>query len=319
MGKTMVLRGIAAALLCGAMLPAIYAQDTETGPLKPGGYPLTLNHDGRERTYLLYVPPQYDGTKALPLVFFFHGGVGTAKHAAETYGWNELADKEGFLVAYPNGTGSFQTWNAIHGCGAAFRGKIDDVGFVRALVGELNGKLNVDPKRIFATGMSNGAMLTYRLAAEMSDVFAAVAPVAGSIGGKENSGAGEKRIPRPANPVPIVIFHGKADHNVTYAGGQSHGVERNRIDLSVADAVAFWVKANGCAANTVSTKMAGGDVIHDAYASANGADVELYTIVSGGHAWPGAKRSFLKGAAGPSRSISATDIAWEFFKAHPKK
>src|SRR5258706_558792 len=97
----------------------------------PGDRWLSVEHEGRTRTCLVHVPPQYDPTHPMPLVLFFHGGMGTAEQAAASYGWSEKADKEGFLVAYPNGTGRLQTWNAVHGCGAAFREGVDDVGFVR--------------------------------------------------------------------------------------------------------------------------------------------------------------------------------------------
>jgi polyhydroxybutyrate depolymerase len=288
--------------------------------LNAGDQDFTLKHDGRDRTYLLHIPPQHDGVKALPLVMFFHGGMGTANHAAATYGWNEKADKEGFLVVYPNGTGAIQTWNAMHGCGSAFKNNVDDVGFVKALLEDLNSKVKIDPKQIFATGMSNGGMLSHRLAAEMSQVFAAVAPVAGAIGGKENAGATEKRIPLPANPVPMIIFHGKADQNVLYDGGETKGgAERGRIDLSVAEAVNFWVKADGCNATPKKEELNNGNVIKESYTSENGAEVLVFTIVDGGHAWPGSKRLRLKASGNKPESISATDTAWDFFVHHPRK
>jgi polyhydroxybutyrate depolymerase len=285
--------------------------------LKLGTHDLGLKHDGRDRTYLLHVPPQYDGTKALPLVMFFHGGMGTAKHGEKNYGWSEKADKEGFFVVYANGTGSIQTWNAMHGCGSAFKNKVDDVGFVKVLLQELNTKVKVDPKRVYSTGMSNGAMLTHRLAAELSELIAAT----GAIGGKENSEAPEKRIPAPQNPVPMIIIHGKEDQNVRYEGGQTNaGAEKERFDLSVADAVAFWTKANGCAATATKEVSKDGNIIKESYASESGADVVLYTIVDGGHAWPGStSRARFKRNSGNASNFSATDAAWEFFASHPKK
>jgi polyhydroxybutyrate depolymerase len=320
MNRSCFVSVIPAVLLSALVVTSLQSAELDPPALKPGNHDYKLNHDGRERSYLLHVPPQYDGTKALPLVLFFHGGFGTAKHASESYGWNEKADTENFLVAYPNGTGSIQTWNAMHGCGSAHRSNVDDVGFVKALLQDLNAKAKVDPKRIYATGMSNGAMLSHRLGSEMSDVFAAVAPAAGSIGGKANANAPEKRIAAPANPVPIIIFHGKADQNVLYEGGQSKsGAESNRIDLSVADAVAFWVKANGCEAAPKKEESHGGNVIKEEYRSASGADVVLYTIVDGGHAWPGGRKTKRRIFAASSNSISATDAAWDFFEKHPRK
>jgi len=305
-------------LIIPALLLCAIARSED--PLKPGDHDGTLKHDARERTYLLHIPPQYDGTRPLPMVMFFHGGMGTAKHGAASYGWNEKADKEGFFVVYPNGTGPVQTWNVMHGCGPAFRNNVDDVGFVKALVQDLSAKLKINPKQIYATGMSNGAMLSHRLAAELPQLFAAAAPVAGSIGGKENASATEKRIPQPANPVAMLIIHGKADHNVMYDGGATQaGVEKGRIDLSVADAVSFWTKANGCSAPPKKEVSQNGNVIIEKYASESGADVTLCTIIDGGHAWPGGKRMRRKVLSETSPSISATDLAWDFFASHPKK
>lgn len=315
MKRALALWFLPAILLCANLHAA-----NETPLLKPGTHEGSLQHDKLERTYLLHLPPDYDGAKPLPLVLFFHGGFGTAKHAAEHYGWNEKADAEGFIVVYANGTGTFQTWNAAHGCGSAFRNKIDDVGFVKALVNALQSKLKIDPKRIYATGMSNGAMLSHRLGAELPQLFAAIAPVAGAIGGKENPTATEKRIPDPASPVATIIVHGKADKNVRYEGGQSSGVERNRVDLSVADAVAFWVKANRCAAAPQKEELSGGSVLKEFYASDSGADVVLYSVVNGGHAWPGGKKTRPRaGYDEANQSMNATDTIWEFFKNHPKE
>lgn len=293
---------------------ALFAAD-----FKPGDSEGMLQHGGRERTYLLHVPPQYDGKKALPLVLFFHGGGGNAKHGAANYGWKEKADEKGFIVAYPNGTGPIPTWNVPHGCGSAHRNNIDDVGFVRALLKELQSKLQIDSNRIFVTGMSNGGMLSHRLAAELSDQIAAAAPVAGCIGGKENANETEKRIQQPANPVAMLIVHGKEDKNVPYDGGRAQGVEPNRIDISTADGVQFWVKANKCEPTAKKETSHGGNVLKEEYTSPSGADVVFYTIVDGGHSWPGSKMRRFRQKSESTNSISATDVAWDFFEKHPKK
>ncbi|HYF52343.1 MAG TPA: PHB depolymerase family esterase [Planctomycetota bacterium] len=310
---------ITAAIVGLLLVTSLSAAETAAA-LKPGTHDGSLKFDGRERTYLLFIPSQYDGTKPLPLVMFFHGGMGTAKHAAESYGWSEKAEKENFIVVYPNGTGSVQTWNAMHGCGSAHRSNIDDVGFVKALVADLKSKLKIDDRRIYAAGHSNGAMLSHRLGAELSDVFAAVAPVAGSIGGQEDANSPEKRIPQPANPVSILIIHGKEDKNVLYEGGETKaGAERGRIDLSVADAVKFWVKANNCVETPKEKVIDDGKVIRQEYSSPAGNDVVLCTVVDGGHSWPGGGKRRRARMGGSTSNFSATDAAWEFFAKHPKK
>lgn len=274
-----------------------------------------LRHDRLNRSYLLHLPPQYNGSTPLPVVFFFHGGFGNGKQASQQYGWLEKSDAEGFIAVFPDGIRV--TWDAMHCCGYALRAEVDDVGFVKALVEHLSSKLPIDSKRVYATGISNGAMLSYRLAAELPQIFAAIGPVAGSIGGQEDVNSPVKRVPEPASPVPVVIVHGKKDINVLYDGGQSQGVNSARIDLSVAEAVAFWTKVNGSAVAPQTEKLWGGEVINDFYASANGADVELYTVVNGIHAWPGGKGLLRRPPSQPT--FSGTDTIWEFFKAHPKK
>ncbi|KXK14629.1 MAG: phospholipase/carboxylesterase [Chloroflexi bacterium OLB14] len=174
----------------------------------------TLQHDGLERTYLLHVPSSYDENKATSLVLLFHGGGGNAENQQRTSGFNELANKEGFIVAYPNGTGKFSdkilTWNGGICCGYASENQIDDVGFIRALVTELQTQYNIDSKRIYATGFSNGGIMSYRLACEASDLFAAIAPVSGT----QNFEAC-----KPSEPVSLIHFHGTDDTHLPYNGG----------------------------------------------------------------------------------------------------
>jgi polyhydroxybutyrate depolymerase len=151
-------------------------------PLGPGDHTRTLQVDGRERSYLVHVPAKYGGKQPTPVVLAFHGGGSNAEQMVRFCGLNEKADKEGFLAVYPSGTGRFErmlTWNAGNCCGYAMQNKVDDVAFTRALLDDLAEVANVDPKRVYATGMSNGAIMCYRLASQLSDRIAAIAPVAG--------------------------------------------------------------------------------------------------------------------------------------------
>jgi polyhydroxybutyrate depolymerase len=281
---------------------------------KPGDYRRTLTVGGLERSYIVHVPRAYDGRRLLPLVIVLHGGGGNAENAMRMTGMSDKADKEGFLVVYPNGSGRLKgrllTWNAGYCCGYSLDHKIDDVGFIRALIEDLEKNANIDATRIYATGESNGAMMTYRLGCELSDKIASIAPVAGALG-DENC--------RPEYPLPVIIFQGTSDQHVLYGGGKpkkSLG-RREREDKPVSYAVSFWVKHNGC--SPVPQRHEKGSIIQETYTSCrDGAEVVLYTIKGGGHAWPGGKKGRPQ-ADEPTQEISATDLMWDFFMRHPKK
>ena len=277
----------------------------------------SLDVGGRKRTYLLHLPKGHDGQSTLPLVVVFHGGGGNAPNAVRMTGMDAKADAETFLVAYPNGTGpvdgAFLTWNAWNCCGPALDDTADDVGFVRALVERLRRDHDVDPKRIFATGLSNGGMMTHRVGCELSDIFAAIAPVAGALNTEDC---------RPKDPVSVVIFHGTADRHVRYDGGpplETADRRHPRVDKPVSYAVASWVKHNRCKPDPLHSRKGG--VVHDVYADgADGAGVELYAIEGQGHAWPGGRKGRRYGNVdAPTTEISATDLMWDFFARHPKR
>jgi len=274
----------------------------------------SLRHDGRARTYAVHLPPSYDPAKSWPVVLILHGGGGQGTQIAEMTGFSEKADREGFIAVYPNGSGRWQnrflTWNAGNCCAWAYENRIDDAGFIRALIGQLKKDYTVDEKRVFATGISNGGMMSYRLACELSDQIAAIGPVAGA----QNVDC------RPARPVSVIILHGTADLYVLYNGGaplRMVDVRNPRVDRPVSAAVAFWVKRNGCADTPVKERK--GKVIIERYGNCNaGTAVTLYTLQYEGHTWPGGTK-WAFWADEPSREISATDVIWEFFRGHPKR
>ncbi|OGF53095.1 MAG: hypothetical protein A2Z21_05665 [Candidatus Fraserbacteria bacterium RBG_16_55_9] len=277
-----------------------------------------LIFEGRTRTYILHLPPVYNGQDPLPLVIFLHGGGGNAEGAVSAYGLSNLADREGFIVVYPNGTGVFEerllTWNSGHCCGYALNNRVYDAGFIRSLIEKLQRELKIDPKRIYATGHSNGGMLSYRLGGELSDVLAAIAPVAGTIGGQVTPNTLLIMVPQPKNSIAVIAFHGKLDSHVLYNGGHGAGTSGERVDLSVAESITFWVNANRCSPIPQAEVSTSGNIIRDTYRScANGADVALYTVLNGGHSWPGTNQG-----EGQTHEISATELLWEFFKEHPK-
>lgn len=289
------------------------AMPSPANELNPGDHELVLTVGQRERTYLLHLPPAYDGRRALPLVIVLHGGGGNAEGAVRMTGFSKKADKEEFVVAYPNGTGRLKTrlltWNSGNCCGYALDSDVDDVGFIRALIDELVKTRAIDSRRVYLTGMSNGGMMAYRLGCELSDKIAAIAPVAGALD-VENC--------QPANPVSVIVFHGTADEHVLYNGGEPiQKVDRHfRVDKSVAYAVSYWVKENGCSETPQRSEK--GNIRAEIYSGGkDGAEVVLYTVNGGGHAWPGGE-SYLLGAE-PTKEISATDLMWNFFIRHPKK
>ena len=234
----------------------------------------------------------------------------------ETTYLNEKADKEGFIAIYPDGTGKkllmrkgFFTWNAGDCCGDAHKEKVDDVEFIRTLLNSIQATLPVDPKRIYVAGLSNGGSMAYRLGCELSDRFAAIAVVSGDFNFESC---------RPANSVPVIVFHGTADDHVPYEGGVGERslVKAHRKPVSFA--VSYWVKHNGTA--TVPQKEERGSIVKETYGKGkDDAEVILYTIRGGGHVWPGGVKGKWQGAPEPTREISATDLMWEFFQRHPKK
>jgi len=287
-----------------------------------GDYTLHLQHDGRNRKLIVHIPPSYDQHENdVPLVFMFHGGGGSAEQASEYYLWKEESDEEGFIVIFPEGTGLINTWNVIHCCGSALRNNVDDVGFVALMIEEASARLRIDEKRIYATGMSNGGMLSHKLASEMSDVFAAAAPVAGSIGGKEDSESDFQWIDPPLQPIPIIMFHGELDTNVQYYGGQSHGgFPTERIDLSQEACARFWVIENGTVKTPETDISDTGNIITRTFEDPDqdrNADVVHITIVDQGHAWPGGIYNGIGDP--PTDEISATELIWDFFEAHPRQ
>lgn len=299
-----------------SLLFVLLVMTADPTPLTPGEHQRKLPVDGRDRNYLIHVPKSYDATKPTPVVLVFHGGGSNAAQTAQFTGMNEKSDEAGFLAVYPNGTGrleQFLTWNAGNCCGHAQNQKVDDVAFVRALLDDFGGVANVDKRRVFATGISNGAMISYRLASDLSNRIAAIAPVGGPMGTESCS---------PQRPVPVMHFHGTDDKFAPFAGGIGEkSLSRTRF-LSVEHSISAWVKANGCQTEPGVTEEAqkikdGTRVIRKTYGGGrNGSEVVLFIIDGGGHTWPGQKP--LLNFLGPSTgNISANDLMWEFFRKHP--
>lgn len=302
--RRILLISFASILFLFVLAAGIAFQRFALGSPGPGDKTGTLEIGGRTRTYFVHVPTGYDGLKPLPLVFVLHGGGQSPESAERMSGMSTKADIENFLVAYPSGTGRFSrmpTWNSGNCCGYGMENKMDDVAFLRALIGKLEQDYTVDPRRIYATGISNGGMMSYRVACELADQFAAVAPVEGA----QNVEC------KPSAHVSVIIFHGTADRLVAFDGGKTtHQIGPPRTDNSVAGAVSFWVKEDACATPPKHEEQ--GVLRIDTYSGCkSGTGVALYAIEGGRHTWPGTTIS--------GNKVPATDLIWSFFAAHPKQ
>jgi polyhydroxybutyrate depolymerase len=291
-------------------------QPPPAGPLAPGDHRFTLQHDGLARAYRVHVPASYRADRPAALLVALHGGGGNMDFQADDskYGLLSKSEREGFVVVFPNGysklaSGKFATWNAGRCCGAARDAKVDDVGFIREVVARVSAQLDIDPQRVYATGMSNGGLMAYRLACEASDVFSAIAPVAGT----DNTVSCT-----PARPVSVLHIHAKNDSHVLFEGGAGpDSVARHLVTdfTSVPDSVAKWAALNGCAATPPKRVLEKPGAYCEEHAPCRGGTrVQSCVTESGGHSWPGGTKA--RAAESPSTAISANDVMWEFFSRH---
>lgn len=283
----------------------------------PGNTEMAISHGGRQRTARVYVAPGYKASKPAPLVLMLHGGGGNAENAERTAQMQRAADRHGLIVVYPNGTGVLNdrllTWNAANCCGYAMQQNVDDVGFVRELIAVLKQQYAIDPRRVYATGLSNGGMMAYRLGCELSDQIAAIAPIAAALNTESCT---------PEQPVSAVIFHGTEDQYVLFNGGINNKRfpgARPRVDKSVHHAYTTWARITKC--QPAPSMRLDTHVVKTACTNGtNGSEVVLYAIEGQGHAWPGGKPGVRNGNVDPpSPQLSATEVMIEFFLRHPKQ
>lgn len=268
----------------------------------------TLDSGGITRSFRLYRPAGLDA--AAPLVVMLHGGFGDGTQAERAYNWDSQADSGHFVVAYPDGL--HRAWNAGSCCGLPQRTGVDDVAFITAMVADIEARMPIDSRRVYATGMSNGAMMALRLGCQ-STLFAAIAPVAGTL---LTDCAG-------AQPASVLQIHGTADDRVPYGGGPgraSNVSDAPRVDgPSVESVNATWRSIDGCAEPTVTVS---GQVTTQVAGCADGRTVELITVAGAGHQWPGGVPSPLAQRLGdlppPSNALDATATIWQFFTQHQR-
>jgi polyhydroxybutyrate depolymerase len=303
----------------------VLAQSEQRAPPAPrvglasGDHTFTLRHGDRNRRYLVHVPTGL--SEQLPVMIAFHGGGGNAEGFKSYSGLDALADRERFIVVYPNGTGVLPnrllTFNGGGCCGYAANRQIDDVGFTIAVLEDLARRTSIDRKRVYATGHSNGAIMAYRLAAERAETIAAIVPVAGAM--SVDSFA-------PSRPVAVMHIHSVDDPRALYGGGLGPpfpGTNNRETHAAVEEALERWIRANGCPASARTeerrTSPAGNDAVHTAtrlvWSPCNGgSEVAQWKLTGAGHGWPGSQGSGLsESIVGPGTNVvDAAAEAWAF-------
>lgn len=292
-----------------ASTPAPNAEPTIT---IPGESRHTLELGGRTRLYRVHVPASYRPERPAPLLVALHGGGGSMDYMGreENYGLISWAERTGVVLVLPNGisrlrNGMLATWNAGACCGSARDQAVDDVGFIRTLLVRVRGQLNIDARRIYATGMSNGAMMAYRLACELPGVFRAIAAVAGT----DNT-----RSCTPAQAVAVLHIHARNDSHVLYEGGVGpDAVERELITdfRSVPSTVEAWVERNACVRTPQRVLERAGAWCERYAPCREGSQVQLCVTQDGGHSWPGGSKR--RASEPPSSALRANEVMWDFF------
>ena len=321
LGFLLRLTGIAAlVLICVTCLFVFLAMNPYTACMgsnpespRPGTSARSLVSAGLKRCYLLHLPPDYDGDQSLPLVISLPGFTSNPKGQEYLTRWNEVADNEGLLVVYPQGTSFPLRWNSS----TAFTDSdVDDVQFIADLIDEVSNIVAVDPNRIYVDGMSNGGSMANCVACELAGKVAAVGVVTGPP--VEPPGGCN-----PERPISLIAFYGTDDPLVAYGGGIveesfiSKLINRSSPPVSLPSVTSYieaWAKRNGCA--TVPELIpVQGDARGVRYAGCKDtSEIVFYTIEGGGHTWPGGRPTFV---GKTSSDIDASQVMWKFFKAHP--
>jgi len=303
--------------LCALTLSACASASTPPAADTPGV--ITTESMARGSLTRTYQVHDFSGGKRAPMVIVMHGGGGNAANAVNMTQFDVIGRREHLIIVYPDGSAgplvpNLETWNAGHCCAQAMRNKVDDIGFLSAVIDKMVGSGKADPVRIYATGMSNGGMMSHRLGIELSDKIAAVAPVVGALFGDEKD---------PPRGVPILIINGAVDRIVPAEGGRlspdGGNIAAGQEDHSLLPSKAqgeFWARAGHCKAGV--TKAVPGASLIEYPGCAGGVEVLHYTVTNNGHAWPGG-RPGREGANVPSKDFNASEMIWAFFKRHPKR
>lgn len=283
---------------------------------------VNLIFEDRERFYEVHLPSGYDENKPNALVLNFHGGGGSPSDQRTQSKMDEVSDRHGFIVVYPAGTGIEKNRNLFFNAGNVYgyarENNVNDIGFVESIINDLENRFNIDKKRIFATGFSNGAKFCYLLADRLSHLIAAIGPVSGTM-------AFPKSECHPKRPVSVIHFHGTLDPINPCNGGKGPFFMKifNKTPVyntPVEDTINCWIELNGCPEKPCKTSHKGNAVCETYGPGKDNSEVILWTLRDGGHTWPGGNRTLPEiMVSGINNDISASELIWEFFRAHPMK
>ena len=272
----------------------------------PGRYVETFDSGGKPRRFILRVPKSYHGEK-IPVVMVLHGWTASAEMAEVYTRMAEMGEKEGFVVAFPDGLGNPKGWNAGF-IDLTGQSKPDDLGFLNTVLDRIEGEINVDRDREYVVGHSNGAFMANFMGAKSGGRLAAIASMAGTIGLRAGL-----EIPKPEAPLNVLLLHGKADTMVGYAPTSTAML----TNVGAVASAQFWAKADGCDPTPKSRTSADGKVVTDRYLNGKkGTEVRLVSVASGPHDWWGGVG---RNGDVPSYGAPVADLVWEFFKTHPRK
>jgi polyhydroxybutyrate depolymerase len=298
----------------------IYSEVTDPSKvIAPSRESTIRTNDGRLRSYLLFVPSTINQMKPAPLVIALHGGLGSAAQFEGNSGLSEFAESNGFYVAYPNGIGAIenrvspQTWNAGDCCVPAANNNVDDVSYIKSLVKQLKSSYSIDSNRVFAIGHSNGGMLAYKLACELSDEITGIGVQSASLG---------MNLCQPTHPVSVVHIHGTSDTNFPIDGGLGSGIAGVPF-RSARFAVDTLATSNKCEASPETSKMKENSdlVIYSWKKCASPAGVRYLIVNGASHAWMGhpAQSNLANSYVGsPYEKLDSTRALLSFLLLHPR-
>lgn len=316
---------IAAAMLTAAAISATAGAPAYQPVPAPGNHNESLEVGAgaatMTRTFVVHVPPGFNGKSKVPVVLMLHGAGGSGEGAISETGWDAKADREGFIAVFPDGAPPHpllparfllnpRLWNDGSGRGAIGVEHVDDIGFISAMIDFLEARYAADPARIYCTGFSNGASMTFSVGLNLSNRIAAIAPVSGHLWYREK---------QLAYPVPLLFIIGTDDPLNPIAGGNVKlPWEKTEYHPPVEDSLKEWERMLGCGPEVQTARRKG--LMEITYNHcARGGEVEYYRVSGLGHAWPGGKNRLPEKWVGkPSDSLNATDVIWDFFKTHPR-